>query len=138
MASLSCCARYRAALAFDAFDLSSGENNLFGTGTTKARHFTRYSLRHESGSSARLDGDLAGKLDLMNPMHFIGHRNPHRAKHWWIRVGTNDTDTSLTVVGNLSLGLENLGDDVNSLMSWDAGHGAPTTTPTPSPPGSAR
>jgi len=118
-------ARKKNTPAFDPFDLSAPENNLFGAGTTKARHFTRYSLRHATGNdSARLDGDLPRKLDLMNPMYFIGQRNPGRAKHWWIRVGTKDTDTSLTVVGNLAAGLENLGDDVNALMYWDAGHGA--------------
>ncbi|WP_413800893.1 hypothetical protein [Streptomyces iranensis] len=52
--------------AFDSFGLCAPENNLFGRGTTKARHFTPYSLRHT----------------------------------------------------------ENLGDDVNVLMCWDAGHGA--------------
>jgi acetyl esterase/lipase len=118
-------ARKKNTPAFDTFDLSSPENNLFGTGTAKARHFTLYGLRHATGNdSARLDGDLPLKLDLMNPMSFIENRNPGRAKHWWIRVGTNDSDTSLTVVGNLAAGLENLGDDVNALMYWDAGHGA--------------
>ncbi|WP_234365068.1 subtype B tannase [Streptomyces sp. RTd22] len=118
-------ARKKNTPAFDPFDLSAPENNLFGTGTTQARHFTLYSLRHATGNdSARLDGDLPRKLDLMNPMFFIEQRNPGRAKHWWIRVGTKDTDTSLTVVGNLAAGLENLGDDVDALMYWDAGHGA--------------
>ncbi|MEU0837938.1 subtype B tannase [Streptomyces sp. NPDC005962] len=118
-------ARKKNTPAFDPFDLSAGENNLFGTGTTQARHFTLYSLRHATGNaSARLDADLPRKLDQMNPMYFIERRNPARAKHWWIRVGTKDTDTSLTVVGNLAAGLENLGDDVDALMYWDAGHGA--------------
>ncbi|WP_328496456.1 alpha/beta hydrolase [Streptomyces sp. NBC_00414] len=116
-------ARKKDAPAFDAFDLSSGENNLFGKGTTKARHFTPYSLRHEGGTGARLDSDVPAKIDLMNPMHFIEKRNPGRSKHWWIRVGTKDSDTSLTVVGNLALSLENLGDDVDAFMYWDAGHG---------------
>ncbi len=117
-------ARKKDTPAFDAFDLSSGENNLFGTGTTKARHFTLYSLRHEGSASARLPGDLPGKIDLMNPMHFIAKRNPARSKHWWIRVGTKDSDTSLTVVGNLALSLENLGDDVDAFMYWDGAHGS--------------
>jgi hypothetical protein len=118
-------ARKKDTPAFDAFDLSAGENNEFGTGTTQARHFTLYSLRHATGSnSSRLDSDLPKKIDLMNPMYFIKQHNPGRSKHWWIRVGTKDSDTSLTVVGNLAAGLENLGDDVNALMYWDAGHGS--------------
>jgi hypothetical protein len=118
-------ARKKDAPAFDAFDLSAGENNEYGLGTTKARHFTLYSLRHTTGnSSARLAADLPGKLDLMNPMHFVEQKNPHRAKHWFLRVGTNDTDSSPVIVGNLAAGLEGLGDEVDPVMYWDAPHGA--------------
>ncbi|CDR07539.1 hypothetical protein [Streptomyces iranensis] len=54
--------------AFDSCGLSAPENNLFGRGTTKARHFTPYSLRHTTGDdSARLDRDLPRTLALMNP-----------------------------------------------------------------------
>jgi hypothetical protein len=118
-------ARKKDTPAFDAFDLSAGENNLFGNGTTGSRHFTLYSLRHATGNnSARLDSDLPEKLDLMNPMYFIKRHNPARAKHWWIRLGTKDSDTSLSVASNLAVSLENLGDDVDTAYYWDAGHGA--------------
>lgn len=118
-------ARRKNAPAFDAFDLSAGENNLFGVGTLSARHFTSFSLRHATGNAdARLDDDLPEKLVLMNPMPFILARNAGRARHWWIRVGAKDSDTALTVVGNLAVALENAGDDVNTAMYWDAGHGA--------------
>jgi hypothetical protein len=111
--------------AFDAFDTSAAENIEFGDESTNARHFTLYSLRHATGKSgARLDSDLPEKITLMNPMHFIGQKNSARSKYWWIRVGTSDTATSLTVVGNLAASLENLGDHVNALMYWDGGHGA--------------
>ena len=64
-------ARKKDTPAFDAVDVSAPENNEFGTGTTKARHFTTFSLRHATGNArAQLDGDLPGKLDLMNPMYF--------------------------------------------------------------------
>jgi acetyl esterase/lipase len=118
-------ARKKSAPAFDTFDLSSGENNLFGLGTTEARHFTPYGLQKASGdATAVLDADIPEKLRQMNPMGFIAEANPGRARHWWIRVGTKDSDTSLTVVGNLAAALENLGDDVNARMYWDAGHGS--------------
>ncbi|NNN38270.1 Tat pathway signal protein [Streptomyces sp. S3(2020)] len=118
-------ARKKNAPSFDAFDLSTPENNLYGTGTTRARHFTLYSLRHESGDSARLDEDIPAKLHLMNPMpHLLGKANPGRSRHWWIRLGTRDTDTSHTVAGNLSARLTALGDDVDTSYYWDAGHGA--------------
>jgi hypothetical protein len=118
-------ARKKNAPSFDAFDLSTPENNLYGTGTTRARHFTLYSLRHEGGDSARLDEDIPAKLHLMNPMyHLVDKVNGSRSKHWWIRLGTKDTDTSHTVAGNLSARLTSLGDDVDTAYYWDAGHGA--------------
>ncbi|WP_039796217.1 subtype B tannase [Nocardia araoensis] len=111
--------------AFDAFDLSSPENNEFGVGTVKARHFTQFSLRRATGDpGAQLDSDLPEKISMMNPMFFLRQRNPARAKHWWIRVGTKDTDASLTIVGNLAASLANLGDQVDAAMYWDAGHGS--------------
>ncbi|GGX17770.1 tannase [Streptomyces chartreusis] len=120
-------ARKKSTPAFDAFDLSAGENNLFGKGTTKARHFTLYSLRHESGGSARLDSDLPATLHLMNPMPFLTEKpNPHRTKHWWIRLGTKDSDTSHTVSANLAAAANALGDEVDHLYYWDEGHGANT------------
>ncbi|WP_434481793.1 subtype B tannase [Streptomyces sp. NBC_01340] len=118
-------ARKKDTPAFDAFDLSAGENNEFGTGTTANRHFTLYSLRHEQGDSARLDSDIPEKLNLMNPMyHLVDKVNGNRSKHWWIRLGTKDSDTALTVASNLGARLKSLGDDVNTSYYWDAGHGA--------------
>ncbi|TQE21484.1 Tat pathway signal protein [Streptomyces ipomoeae] len=111
--------------SFDTFDMASPENNLFGVGTTRARHFTLWSLRKQQGDSARLDEDIPEKLALMNPMHHLADKpNAHRSKHWWIRLGTKDTDTSHTVAGNLHARLVQLGDDVNTSYYWDAGHGA--------------
>jgi hypothetical protein len=57
-------------------------------------------------------------------MHFIAERNPHRARSYFLRVGTSETDTSLTVLSNLAAGLSGIGDSVDSLTYWDAGHGA--------------
>ncbi|MEU9730714.1 subtype B tannase [Streptomyces sp. NPDC048002] len=122
-------ARKKSAPAFDAFDLSSGENNLFGAGTTLARHFTAYGAKNDSTglSSRRPAGDITAELDLMNPMHHLVEKvNSRRSKHWWIRLGTKDSDTSLTVSANLAAAANGLGDDVNHLYYWDEGHGANT------------
>jgi hypothetical protein len=109
--------------AFDGFTLANAENIEFGDSTTNARHFTIYSLRHATGNAhAQLDSDLPPKVNMMNPMYFIGRRNPSRAKHWWIRTGTLDNNTSHTIVGNLAAALDNVGDNVNSSMYWDGGH----------------
>jgi hypothetical protein len=119
-------ARKKTTPAFDAFDLSAGENNEFGAGTTEARHFTAYGAKNDTTGLAtkRVASDIAEKLDLMNPMHHIGEENPGRSRHWWIRLGTKDSDTSLTISANLAAALDNLGDDVNHLYYWDEGHGS--------------
>ncbi|MEU2282080.1 subtype B tannase [Streptomyces sp. NPDC013178] len=122
-------ARKKTAPAFDAFDLSTGENNLFGKGTTVSRHFTAYSLKNDTTglTAKRLDSDIPETLRLMNPMYFLVEKaNPRRAKHWWIRLGTRDSDTSHTVSANLAAAAHTLGDDVNHLYYWDQGHGANT------------
>lgn len=63
----------------------------------------------------------------MNPMHHLVEKvNGSRSRHWWIRLGTNDTDTSHVVSANLAAAAARLGDDVNHLYYWDQGHGANT------------
>ncbi|MFI5794116.1 subtype B tannase [Streptomyces sp. NPDC051677] len=122
-------ARKKTTPAFDAFDLSTGENNLFGKGATITRHFTAYGLKNDTTgvTAKRLDSDIPEVLRLMNPMHFLtGKPNAGRSKHWWIRLGTKDSDTSLTVSANLAAAANGLGDDVNHLYYWDEGHGANT------------
>ncbi|MEV7977164.1 subtype B tannase [Streptomyces sp. NPDC086519] len=122
-------ARKKDTPAFDAFDLSAGENNEFGAGTTEARHFTAYGAKNDSTGlgTKRVAADIPGKLNLMNPMyHLVEKVNERRSKHWWIRLGTSDSDTSHVISANLAARLDNLGDDVNHLYYWDQGHGANT------------
>ncbi|MFJ6391346.1 subtype B tannase [Streptomyces sp. NPDC091972] len=121
-------ARKKDAPAFDAFDLSAGENNEFGAGTTVSRHFTAYGAKNDTTglTSKRVASDIPEKLNLMNPMYFLERGNEGRSKHWWIRLGTKDSDTSLTVSANLAAAAAGLGDDVNHLYYWDQGHGANT------------
>jgi hypothetical protein len=109
--------------AFDAFDLSATENSVYGDATHNARHFTLYSLRHAAGNqSAQLDSDLPQTITMMNPMYHLRSKNPSRARYWWIRTGTLDTNTAHTVVGNLASITTKLGDSVNSALYWDGGH----------------
>lgn len=111
--------------AFDALDLSAAENILFGTETINARHFTNFSLQQSSGdATTQIDDDLPEIINLMNPMYFITQGCEGCAGYWWLRQGSSDTDTALTVFANLATGLENQGKDVNALLYWDAGHGA--------------
>jgi hypothetical protein len=82
--------------AFDSMDISSPENNLFGTATTDNRHFTQFSIGAEGVTTAR---------------------------HWRIRHGTIDPHTSLAIPVILSTKLQNNGFKVDFTMPWDQGHG---------------
>lgn len=112
--------------AFDAPDLTAGENSLFGTETVDARHFTAWGLANDTGGDTRaaLDDQDVQNVALMNPMTFLLEGNSSRATHWFFRTGTSDTDTSPSILANLATVTQNLGDDVNVAMYWDAGHGA--------------
>ena len=117
--------RMKSLPAFDDFNLRQPEPNEFGNKTVDSRHFTNFSLRHATGNpNAQIDSDLPTLLNLMNPMYFLGQNNPGMAAHWWIRLGTSDAHTSLTVAANLAASLENRKKDVSAWMYWDAGHGA--------------
>lgn len=112
--------------AFDAPDLTAGENGLFGTETVDARHFTTWGLQNDTGGDTRtaLDAADTKTVAMMNPMPFLLDGNSDRATHWFFRTGTSDTDTSPSILANLATATQNLGDDVNVAMYWDAGHGA--------------
>jgi acetyl esterase/lipase len=117
--------RMKSLPAFDAFEMTTAENILFGNKTTNSRHFTTFSLQQASGNkSAELDSDLKTLVNLMNPMYFIAQNNSGVAKYWWIRHGSSDKDTSLPIIVNLATMLENNGKEVHTLLYWDAGHGA--------------
>ncbi|BBF41784.1 esterase/lipase [Lachnospiraceae bacterium KM106-2] len=111
--------------AFDALDLSTAENSLFGTNTTNARHFTKFSIDNTTVvANEVIDLSLEDTINMMNPMYFIDKQNKTCADYWWIRYGTSDTNTSLPVIVNLATALENTGHQVDLSMYWDGGHGA--------------
>jgi hypothetical protein len=115
--------RSKSVPAFDAFDLSATENSVYGDATRNARHFTLYSLRHATGNpTAQLASDLPQTIAMMNPLYHLRGKNPSRARYWWIRTGTLDTNTAHTVVSDLAAITTELGDSVNSAMYWDGGH----------------
>jgi acetyl esterase/lipase len=116
--------RRKTAPAFDAFDLSTAENNLFGAGTVAARHFTGYSAARNTDGAVPLAAGIPELCDLMNPMYHLSRAEAAVAPHWWIRVGTSDTDTSLSVSANLAAAAAAAGASVSHRMYWDEGHGA--------------
>ena len=110
--------RMKAAPAFDKLDLSSAENDEFGTEKNTPKHFSQTSKEMETKS-----GEMASKemIKLMNPMYFIGG-NVQTASHFRIRHGAADRDTSLAIPAILALKLENSGVDVDFFSPWARGH----------------
>ena len=112
--------RLKAAPAFDKFDLSSGENDEFGTSDNTPRHFTGFSLTRDK----KMGATMATWDDIrrMNPLYFIGQKSVTVAPHWRIRHGAKDRDTCLAIPAILALTLQNNGYDVDFASPWGKGH----------------
>jgi len=104
--------------AFDALDLSAGENGLFGTATVDARHFTAYSAAR-SADAASADPAL---VRMMNPMNYVGAKGAKTAPFWRVRHGAVDRDTSLAVSVILATTLSSAGYAVDFALPWDRPH----------------
>ena len=109
--------RMKATPAFDALDLKSPENEEFGTETIEAKHFTKYSYEHSTAHGQMAEKNL---IQMMNPISYIGKADT--AKHWRIRHGSYDRDTSLAIPTILSLVLKNNGYNVDFFLPWGLPH----------------
>ena len=109
--------RQKAAPAFDKIDLSSAENDEFGTVDNSPRHFTKIIQKN-------FGGDMADDavIKMMNPMNFIGRSDVTLAEHFRIRHGAEDRDTALAIPAILALKLQNSGVDVDFFSPWGRGH----------------
>lgn len=107
--------------AFDAFDLSTGENQLFGTENNDKQHFTDYGMKHSTVKSAtRAEKNI---VSLMNPMNYLDTgKEAVQAPYWRIRVGTNDRDTSLAISAIIATRLNNMGKNVDYFLPWNVPH----------------
>ena len=111
--------RMKAAPAFDKLNLSSAENDEFGTENNTPKHFSAISKQYESKEGEMADSET---IKLMNPMNFIGNGKAVTAKHFRIRHGAIDRDTALAIPAILALKLQNSGVDVNFYSPWNRGH----------------
>lgn len=105
--------------AFDALDLTSPENQEFGTATIDKQHFTAFSASHSTVQASRADEQF---VRMLNPMYYIGAAGTQTAKHWRIRHGSKDKDTSLAIPVLLATALQNKGYSVNLELPWDRPH----------------
>ena len=109
--------RMKAAPAFDKLDLSSAENDEFGTKENQPRHFSEIVQKSTGGTMAD-----AEQIKIMNPLNFIGRNDVKVAKYFRIRHGVADRDTALAIPAILALKLQESGADVNFFSPWGIGH----------------
>lgn len=130
--------RMKPCTAFDALNMDSGENHVFGSPQTDYAHFNpvlgkaieamRKDFPKEAEKYAKAldvsnDAALAERVFLINPMNFIGtNEQSARAKHYRIRVGASDADTAFTVSMVLAVKLANAGHPVDYALVWDQPH----------------
>lgn len=112
--------------AFDQLDAGQGENELFGYGDGNGAHFDAVlaEIVKELGSDYASDfeedlqkTDAVGytvgeRLNMYTPLYYLlesedGYGTSTPAKHWRIRTGIAQSDTSLTTEVNLALALQN-------------------------------
>lgn len=112
--------------AFDQLDAGQGENVLFGYGDGNGAHFDALlaDILNELDNSYVSDFEedlqktdiigytVAQRLNMYTPLYYLlesedGYRSSTPAKHWRIRTGIAQSDTSLTTEINLALALRN-------------------------------
>ncbi len=124
--------------SFDTLGMHSGENQVFGSPVRDYMHFApavggairelrdKFPLEAEQYAAAYKsadDPDLAQRVFLINPMNFIGTQEKStQAKHFRIRVGAGDADTSFSVAMTLAVRLANAGLDADYALVWDQPH----------------
>ena len=111
--------RMKAVPAFDQLDLTSPENNLFGDATAKAKHFTALAQTRSTVTAQLADAEL---IQAINPLSYLTTTSSQVAKHWRIRHGAADRDTSFAIPIILAIMLENQGYEVDFALPWDIPH----------------
>lgn len=129
--------RMKPCTSFDKLTNDSGENEEFGSAQADFAHFNsvigeaiavlRGDFPEEAAEYAPVfdmggDQELARRVALLNPLNFIPSNAAHPAKHYRIRVGASDADTSLSVSMTLALMLQNAGHPVDYALMWDQPH----------------
>lgn len=112
--------RGKVAPSFDAIDLSTAENGLFGTETKDAQHFTQFGQANNTVDGATMAEPQL--IKMMNPMNYIGAEGVTTAPNFRIRYGSVDNNTSAAIEVILATKLQNSGYNVDFAMPWGIGH----------------
>lgn len=103
--------------AFDALGLTTAENELFADADGESRHFTAFSHARSASDGAMAEETV---IRLVNPMAQL--QSPGLTRHWRIRHGAWDRDTSLAISFMLATRLRMLGCDVDYHLPWGLPH----------------
>lgn len=111
--------RLKPAPSFDGLSLNTAENDLFGSETVNLRHFTKYGMDH-----SLCGGEMAENIQvkMLNPMYYVEDEKAVTAKHFRIRHGECDRDTSLAISAMFTLKLEEAGKSVDYHLPWGLPH----------------
>ena len=111
--------RLKAAPAFDSVSANSWENEVFGTKEVLGRHFSQFAFEHSS-----VEGQLAEaeQVKMMNPMYYVDDAKADKTKHFRIRHGSVDRDTSLAISNLFAAKLRNAGIDTSLEHPWGIPH----------------
>ncbi len=132
--------RMKPCTSFDKLDMDSGENQAFGTPEQDYVHYVadladaiaelkdaypaEYAKYYEAYAVVADDAALVERVRMLNPLSFIGtEEKSTQAKHYRIRVGASDADTSLSISMTLALKLQNADcGTVDYALAWDQPH----------------
>lgn len=130
--------RMKPCTSFDTLGMDSGENQVLGSANQDYMHFNpaigaaiaelkdRFPDEAEAYADAyeaACEVALRRRVYLINPMNFIGTEEKSvQAKHYRIRVGASDADTSFSVAMTLAVRLQNAGFSVDYALVWDQPH----------------
>lgn len=105
--------------AFDSVWMGTPENELFGNTDEPFRHFTAYGVTH-----SKKNGNMAEakQIKMMNPMEYVSDASATTAKHFRIRHGAVDRDTSLFISALFTLKLRETGVNVDLAYPWGKWH----------------
>ncbi|AZZ61694.1 tannase [Oenococcus sp. UCMA 16435] len=106
--------------AFDDLGLNNPENDLFGDLKIKAKHFTEIGQSYGDQAAKKANPELVAAV---NPLSYLNNQaNSLIAKHWRIRHGAADRDTSFAIPIILATTLQNMNYDVDFFMPWAKPH----------------
>ena len=128
--------RMKPCTAFDKLIMDSGENHEFGDVARDYRHFSSsvsaaiHALQTDWPKEseqllAEYHSDLSAlqnQVKLLNPLCYIEDKKAGHARHFRIRVGARDADTSFSVSMILYLLLYQAGYDADYALVWDMPH----------------